>query len=331
MHRLVRVLLLLSVPGIWTNSADASNAAMGSYYVSTTGLDTNPGTSALPFATIGRALRIASPGQTIVVLPGTYRISLPRTNLVNVDASGAPGNPITIVSQYPGQAILDGSISGVIQSGISAFNFKKSAAYITIKDFTIEYWRGAAININAGSDGQFFANHDITIEGNTIDCSADGVQTSSYVYRILIEGNIIENSGLGGCHQIGSNQFHGLSLKSGMPNGVTVNGNTFANNNDGWDVQAYGERTDTTSQWLTIVGNNFIAHGAGGAPVHGNIEDYAQTGPAPGGIMSNNRFAATPTIDAPLNCYPRTQAPIWAFSNNTYSSSKICRCGSPTC
>lgn len=42
------------------------------YYVATTGSDANPGTEHLPFETIQRASRVALPGTTIHVAPGTY-------------------------------------------------------------------------------------------------------------------------------------------------------------------------------------------------------------------------------------------------------------------
>lgn len=42
------------------------------YYVASTGSDANPGTEALPFATILRASRVALPGTTIHVAPGNY-------------------------------------------------------------------------------------------------------------------------------------------------------------------------------------------------------------------------------------------------------------------
>ena len=42
------------------------------YYVASTGADANPGTEQLPFATILRASRVALPGTTVHVAPGTY-------------------------------------------------------------------------------------------------------------------------------------------------------------------------------------------------------------------------------------------------------------------
>jgi len=51
-------------------AASAANAAV--YYVATTGLDTNAGTSALPWATLQKAVDTIKPGDTAFVMPGTY-------------------------------------------------------------------------------------------------------------------------------------------------------------------------------------------------------------------------------------------------------------------
>ena len=55
--------------------APASAAASSTYhyYVANDGLDSNPGTQKQPFETILRASRLALPGTTIHVAPGTYR------------------------------------------------------------------------------------------------------------------------------------------------------------------------------------------------------------------------------------------------------------------
>jgi len=45
----------------------------GGYHVSTTGLDTNPGSKSKPFKTISAAAAIAQPGDVITVHEGIYR------------------------------------------------------------------------------------------------------------------------------------------------------------------------------------------------------------------------------------------------------------------
>ncbi|MDO8647579.1 MAG: LamG-like jellyroll fold domain-containing protein [Candidatus Diapherotrites archaeon] len=81
----------------------ASFAFSATYYVSTAGVDSNPGSQASPFRTIQKCASVAVAGDTCLILPGTYResVTLPR--------SGTAGNPITFQSTVPKQAIIDGS------------------------------------------------------------------------------------------------------------------------------------------------------------------------------------------------------------------------------
>lgn len=52
--------------------AAAPDASMYNYYVAPNGSDSNPGTAQLPFQTILRASKVALPGTTVHVAPGTY-------------------------------------------------------------------------------------------------------------------------------------------------------------------------------------------------------------------------------------------------------------------
>ena len=76
------------------------------YYISTTGSSSNPGTFEMPFAKIIDFGNIANPGDTCYVRGGTYY----REDLfINVSRNGAEANPIILMA-YPGEApIIDGS------------------------------------------------------------------------------------------------------------------------------------------------------------------------------------------------------------------------------
>ncbi|MGG1556404.1 right-handed parallel beta-helix repeat-containing protein [Paenibacillus ferrarius] len=77
------------------------HAAATTFYVSTTGSNSNPGTQSLPFATIQKgvdAAGVAGPGSTVLVRGGTYHVTSP----INITASGASGSPITIKA-YTGE------------------------------------------------------------------------------------------------------------------------------------------------------------------------------------------------------------------------------------
>src|ERR1700721_1181770 len=79
------------------------------YYVSTSGSDSNPGTLAAPWLTIQKAANTATAGATVYVFGGVY------TEIVSFPNSGTAKAPITFQS-YPGQtAIIDGT--GLTVSG----------------------------------------------------------------------------------------------------------------------------------------------------------------------------------------------------------------------
>jgi len=61
---MICLMFLLEIPAFGTT-----------YYVATNGVDTNPGTSALPYATIQMGLSMAQPGDTVSLAAGTYRQS----------------------------------------------------------------------------------------------------------------------------------------------------------------------------------------------------------------------------------------------------------------
>jgi hypothetical protein len=72
------------------------------YYVATNGNDANPGTSALPWRTIGKAAQTASPGDTVYIRDGIYNES------VSLNRYGTEENPIKIEA-FPGEhPVIDG-------------------------------------------------------------------------------------------------------------------------------------------------------------------------------------------------------------------------------
>jgi parallel beta-helix repeat protein len=82
------------------------------WYVSTTGNDANPGTFALPFATIEKADTVVQPGDVVSVRGGTYML----TARLTIDARGTAAAPI-IFRSHPGElAIIDGTnVTGVAE------------------------------------------------------------------------------------------------------------------------------------------------------------------------------------------------------------------------
>ena len=72
--------------------AQLAAPAARNLYVASSGADSNPGTSGLPFRSLGRAARAVQPGTKVYVAPGTYSGGF-RTTI-----DGAPGARIAFIS-----------------------------------------------------------------------------------------------------------------------------------------------------------------------------------------------------------------------------------------
>lgn len=121
-------------------------ASGGTYYVSTTGSDGNPGTIGAPWRTISHAAGTVTAGATVLVFGGLYNES------VNFPNSGTASAPITFES-YPGQtAVIDGTGLKCCASGIQGLiNIAGSRSFITISGFEIRnYTTSSAKNTPAG-------------------------------------------------------------------------------------------------------------------------------------------------------------------------------------
>lgn len=129
------------------------------WYVATTGSDTNTGSLASPFASVGKGIAAALPGDTVMVRGGTYYGTIAFT------LSGELGKNITLKA-YPGETpSIDGS--QITASGAQALVTLAGDRYITLDGLNICNLSGGA-----GSDPEGIsingASHDITIENCTI-------------------------------------------------------------------------------------------------------------------------------------------------------------------
>jgi len=83
----------------------ASEATAVTYYVSKTGVDSNPGTENQPFLTVQAALDVAQPGDRVLLAAGVY------PEVVKTVRNGSPAAPI----------VLDGQGVGTVQRIIVSF------------------------------------------------------------------------------------------------------------------------------------------------------------------------------------------------------------------
>src|SRR5437016_220517 len=80
----------------------AVSAEAGTFYVSTTGIDTNPGTQAAPWKTIQHAANVVSAGDTVMINAGSYPGGITQSR------SGVSGAPITFKAVTVGTVVIHG-------------------------------------------------------------------------------------------------------------------------------------------------------------------------------------------------------------------------------
>ena len=138
-----------------------------SFYVATTGKDSNPGTQAAPWLTIQHAADTARAGSTIYVRGGIYE------ELVSIKASGDVSDGFITFRSYPGEtAILDAS--HLTPSGRTGVLTIQNKSYVRIEGFEIRNFRTAehrlsplGINvIGSGSHIELLKNNVHHIENN---------------------------------------------------------------------------------------------------------------------------------------------------------------------
>ena len=203
------VLVLTLVPSL-TAQAGAT------YYVSTTGSDSNLGTKSEPWLTIQHAANTVKAGATVYVFGGVYKES------VNFPQSGTASEPITFQS-YPGEtAVIDGTgVSCCGSSGTQGLiNIVGSLSYITVSGFEIRNYTTSNENdvpvgvwITGSGTGIRILNnrvHNITTtseaNGNALGMAIYGTSKTP-ITQLVISGNEV------------------YDLRTGESESLTVNGN----------------------------------------------------------------------------------------------------------
>ncbi len=162
---------IVTIGGINTSSASATPiTGIKVYYVSSTGNDSNPGTLAQPWKSPGYASRRLKPGDTLIILGGTYILSEFDADIIKPN-SGTQNAWITIKGEEGNRPILKGSnnlltaidLSGVryvrienleitnynntyFRDGIEILN--NEASHIVLKDLYIHHLDEFGINIS---------------------------------------------------------------------------------------------------------------------------------------------------------------------------------------
>ena len=209
---------------------------MTTYYVSSQiGNDNSVGTSAAaPFASLQVAANHTKPGDTVLVMNGTYTSGDP---VLDITTSGTASAPITFAAA-PGQTpVIDSS------GNWNAINVR--ASYIVIDGFTV-VGNAASITLpqalaNASPGTPFY-------DGNGISVTGSG---SNVPHHIIIRNNTVYNEPGGG---IGSNGADYLQI---LNNTVYNNAHWSAYGNSGISIGA-SVNVDTAAGPHIIISGNLV-------------------------------------------------------------------------
>ena len=239
--KFMRVLILFAC----TSAASAQPNA--SYYVATTGNDSNPGTQSAPWRTIQHAADTVHAGSTVYVRGGIYE------ELVRISVSGNANDGFITFRSYPGETAVLDAIHATPEGRQGVLTIQNQS-YVRIEGFEIRNFRTAehhltplGINvIGSGSHIELLKNNVHHIEqtfpgrdkpgsgGNGFGIAVYGTNAQAPITDLIIDGNEVHH------------------LKTGSSESLVVNGNVtnfrithnivHDNNNIGIDVIGF-ERT----------------------------------------------------------------------------------------
>jgi hypothetical protein len=210
------------------------------FYVSTTGSDSSPGTLAAPWRTVQKAFNTLQPGQRALVRAGTY------AERVDVRRAGTAAAPIT-VENYPGERpIVNGG-------GARPLEILSSGAYVRVKGFLFQ-----SSPFNSGGNVDIYGHH-LEISSNEVRGSQDqGIYSDEDSHHAQLLGNWIHNNGQGVIHQ-----SHGIYLQG---NDHLVANNVIHDHPKGFGIQVYdrNSRSIITANTVTGSGHSGIVVGGSG-------------------------------------------------------------------
>jgi hypothetical protein len=218
-----------------------------SFYVSTTGNDSNPGTQAAPWRTIQHAADTVRAGNTVNVRDGVYE------ELVTIKTSGNATDGFITFRSYPGErAVLDAT--HFAPSGRQGVLTIHNQSYVRIEGFEIRNFRTAehrlaplGINVMGyGSHIELLENNVHHIEqtfpgrdapgsgGNGFGIAVYGTDAKTPISELVIDGNEV--------HHLQTGSSESLVVNGNVTNFRITHNIVHDNNNIGIDVIGF-ERT----------------------------------------------------------------------------------------
>jgi Protein of unknown function (DUF1565) len=222
-----------------------------SYYVSGTGNDTNDGSSTTKaFRTLQRAANETQPGDTVLIMNGTYTNSVRESPILYIATSGVKGNWIRYRA-YPGhtpklksfannQAILIDAASYIVIEGLTLEgnndNVTEAEALTQIQDTNGDGKLEAVLNPEYSGNGIEIANynfgdkipHHIFIRGNIVSkFGASGISGGKADFILVEHNTVFETAWYSPYDESGINFYQSRNLDSSYTGyRIVIRGNT---------------------------------------------------------------------------------------------------------
>jgi Periplasmic copper-binding protein (NosD) len=308
----VAVTASLAVPGAVSAARAASGAAVPDLFVANVPgacSDSGSGTEQVPFCTIGAAVAAAVPGQTALVLAGTYPS-------VTITQSGAPGEPITV------QADTVPGAPPVLVSPPSSKSVVIAGPAITVS--------GAHdIVINGLETGVTMQSPAIDVESSsdiTIDSAATGTEKGAPAIQVSGTSSSVTVSRAA----LEATDAPAVEVGPGT-SGVTVTASTITESDGGAPaVQVTG------STGAVLTGNTVAADcgtgimlsgGSAGAVLENNIVETAPSATAPAACTSGSPVGIDVSADSASHSAsdynlidPASGGPLYDWAGTDYTS-----------
>ena len=198
-----------------------------SFYVATTGSDSNPGTEALPWLTIQNADSSSrQPGDCIIVEPGIY-----QKNILIQHGGNAPTPTGYVVYRCKNV----GQCHVLAPGGGHLWGIEKGGSFLVIDGFEIDGTNALKTNGIAdsciGSDGDTYgtgnSSHHLWVLNNIIHhCNLAGIDFNNKEWYYIIHNTIYHNSWTSGYQGSGIGLVVVQCIESGNP--ACASGNTYA-------------------------------------------------------------------------------------------------------
>jgi hypothetical protein len=208
-------------------------AAATSFYVATSGNDTNRGTITQPWRTIQKAANTAMPGSIVYVRAGVYN------ERVTINVSGSATDGSVTFRNYPNEtAVLDGTKLTVpaVENGLFLI---ADRSYIIIKGFEIRnsktatrdrvpvgiHIRGASHHIQIRNNKIHHIEHNGTwaVGTDAHGIAVYGTSSTESINNLIIDGNELYAMKLGSSESL---------VVNGNVDGFQITGNTIHDNNN---------------------------------------------------------------------------------------------------